>query len=653
MKLHFLSTGPKFPYAYYLGVMTALKVYGDDVTLWLTEEPKSKYFELLKNKVTMRRIKARVDWPALEGQDDHFKRVCIFDHYIWKIVTENGGVIMGLDSITLKRWDDLLGDKEMMVPIDYERWQPGMKSAFSMHGVIVKVNSQIARAIYEDSKKALSGIEVEGDFSAFEDGKLRWGGAGIIPYLNHVGMNLDKVAMADYGLVGGYEHNKHEFYLYERDGKLLHSDARTIPLYASSKREGFVGITEDYVANSDTLLSRLVKGCLTEEELYPSGEGYRFHLLGLVHLPVSERYMGCAFTQKIVKLAKMLIALGHEVILYGAEGSDALCSEFVQTHTLKDIRQQWGDGDNRLECDGLGYDWRKTGFRHDFNSPRTETTQKYYRACIDGINHRKRPDDFLLVMQGTYQRPISNAVNLWLTCEPGIGYRGSFSRFRAFESAYLQNFTYGSEHPKASINGHYYDRVIPNYFDHKDFPFLDKKEDYFLYIGRLVIRKGVMTAVKATEAIDAPLILAGQQSSEIDVSKLPPHCHFIGYVEPEQRASLMGKARAIFVPTLYLEAFGGVNVEAQLCGTPAITTSFGCFPETVQHGVTGFCCDTLQDFVDAAHNVDKLDPRAIRRHAERYLMGNVQWEFQKWFQDLHALYESAMDPAKKGWHRLS
>lgn len=376
----------------------------------------------------------------------------------------------------------------------------------------------------------------------------------------------------------------------------------------------------------------------------------RFHLLGLVHLPVSERYMACAFTQKIVKLSTMLLSLGHEVFLYGAEGSDTPCTEFTQTHSLSDIRREWGEGDNRFE---IGYDWKSGGFKHDINAARTPTTQRYYQSCIEEISSRKRSDDFLLVMQGYYQKPISDAVKLWLTCEPGIGYRGSFTRFRAFESAYLQNFTYGSEHPGKGINGHYYDRVIPNYFDCKDFPFLGKKEDYFLYIGRLIVRKGVMTAVKATEAIGAELILAGQQSSEIDVEKLPPHCRFVGYVEPEQRAGLMGRARAVFVPTLYMEAFGGVNVEAQLTGTPVITTNFGVFPETVAHGVTGFCCNTLQDFVDAARDVDKLDPCIIRKHAERYLMNNVKWEFQRWFKDLHILWESAHIEGKKGWHRLS
>jgi len=127
------------------------------------------------------------------------------------------------------------------------------------------------------------------------------------------------------------------------------------------------------------------------------------------------------------------------------------------------------------------------------------------------------------------------------------------------------NYTYGGEHGKACINGHYYDRVIPNYFDAKDFPFRAEKEGWFFYIGRMISRKGVWTAIRATEAIGAKLVLAGQTSPEINVKELPSHCEFIGYVEPEQRADLMGRAKAVFVPTLYLEAFGGVNAESQLC----------------------------------------------------------------------------------------
>jgi glycosyltransferase involved in cell wall biosynthesis len=342
--------------------------------------------------------------------------------------------------------------------------------------------------------------------------------------------------------------------------------------------------------------------------------------------------MACAFTQKIVKLSKMLLELGHEVILYGAETSDAPCTEFVQTHTLSDIRREWGEGDNRF---AVGYNWKKSGFKHDFNTARTQAYGQFNAKAIVEIDKRKKDDDYLLLTQGRYQQPVSDKVNIYMTCEPGIGYRGSFCRFKAFESQYLMNFTYGSQHPFRSIDGAHYDRVIPNYFDAKDFPYQSEKEDYFLYVGRIIKRKGIQYAIDAVGHVGGKLFLAGQDGGEGILQSLPSHVKFIGYLEPHERAKMMGGAKAVFVPTVYLEAFGGVNVEAQLCGTPVITTNFGVFPETVVHGETGFRCNTMNDFVNAARGVGALFPHLIRDHAERYLMENVKWEYEKWFEDIY------------------
>jgi len=422
------------------------------------------------------------------------------------------------------------------------------------------------------------------------------------------------------------------------------------------------------VANSNTLYGELVKKLLPEKVWNPFNEPvwgismdtslpfrkmdkkFRFHLLGLVHLPTSEKYMGCAFTQKNVKLAKMLLDLGHEVYLYGAEGSDAPCTKFIQTHTLSDIRREWGEGDNRFE---IGYDWEHKQFKHDINDKPTLTTLKYYSNVVKFINENKRDDDFLLVTQGTYQKPIADAVNLELTCEPGIGYRGSYTKYRSFESTYIQNFTYGSEHPRQSINGAYYDRVIPNYFDEKDFPYHEKKEDYYLFMGRLITRKGLDTAIKAVKAIGGRLIVAGQKSDETPKTLFnDPVVEYAGYADAPKRAELMRNAKAVFCPSTYLEPFCGVFAESNLCGTPVITTNFGAFTDYVINGLNGFRCDTLQDFVDAARNVDKLKPKIIRKYAEKFTLERVKLQYQKWFQELYRVYESIKDKDKKAWHYL-
>jgi glycosyltransferase involved in cell wall biosynthesis len=391
---------------------------------------------------------------------------------------------------------------------------------------------------------------------------------------------------------------------------------------------------------------------------------FRFHLLGLVHLPCSKTYMSCAFTQKNHKLSRMLLALGHEVIYYGSEGSDVPCTKFVQTHTLNDIKREWGDGDNRFE---LGYDWTNTDFRHDFNSPRTDATLKFYKNTIDYINANKRPDDFLLCTQGVYHSPIVDAVGLFLVCEPGIGYRGSIKgRYRAFESSYIQNFTYGSEHPYESINGSYYDRVIPNYFDPNDVEYCDQKDDYYLFIGRMIKRKGILTAALACKHLNKKLIIVGQgahvdkegwlvPNTDPDFRLEPGTWEYFGYAGVEDRKRLMGGAIATFTPTEYLECFAGTHVESMLHGTPPITTNFAVFPGIIPdhlNGIVGFRCNTLQDFVDAAIKAKDLDHKKIREYGEMFLMDNVAMQFQQWFDDLYNVYESTIDSSKKGWHRV-
>lgn len=386
---------------------------------------------------------------------------------------------------------------------------------------------------------------------------------------------------------------------------------------------------------------------------------YRFHLLGLVHLPCKKEYMSCAFNQKNHKLARMLLSLGHEVWFYGPEGSDVPCSKFIQTNTLSDIRKAWGDGDNRFE---IGYDWTNSDFRHDFTGKKSDAWNKFNQVAITTIRKEKRDDDFLLCTQGIYQKPIADAVDLFLTCEPGIGYRGSCQKFRAFESSYIQNFTYGSEHPFECINGSYYDRVIPNYFDPEDIRYVADKGDYFLFIGRMIKRKGIITADLVCRHLGKKLIIAGQGAHVDPDGRLIPNespdfilepgtWEYVGYVGVEKRKKLMASAIATFAPTEYLECFAGTHIESMLSGTPVITTNFGVFPGTVVNGVNGFRCNTLQDFIDAAKNVASLSPTGVRNSAEKYLMDNVKLEYQRWFDDLYNVYESARDNSQQGWHR--
>ncbi len=51
----------------------------------------------------------------------------------------------------------------------------------------------------------------------------------------------------------------------------------------------------------------------------------------------------------------------------------------------------------------------------------------------------------------------------------------------------------------------------------------------------------------------------------------------------EERLALLGNAKSVLMPTYYLEPFGGVHVEAQLCDTPVITTDWSAFPPCMRN----------------------------------------------------------------------
>lgn len=356
----------------------------------------------------------------------------------------------------------------------------------------------------------------------------------------------------------------------------------------------------------------------------------RFHLLGLAHVETNKNNTACAYTQKIVKLAKIIKNFGHTLYFYGVEGSEVECDEFIQVSSKDVLLQTYGD-----------YDKAKDFFKHN---PKDLAHLTFNENAIKEILKRKEKGDILLCPMGNYQQPISDAVKI-LTVESGIGYTGVFSKFRVFESYAWMHHVYGLMKVE---DGAWYDAVIPNYFDVDDFPYKEKKQDYLLYFGRIINRKGVLVASEVAKATGNTLYIVGQGSLENPQEGIhlenQNHIVYMPAVGAKERAELLGNAKAVLMPTYYLEPFGGVNVEAQLCGTPVITSDWGAFPETVLQGVTGYRCRTFEEFCWSVDNISNIKPSNCREWAEKnYSLDRIGKMYEEYFQRINRLFG-------KGWY---
>jgi glycosyltransferase involved in cell wall biosynthesis len=343
----------------------------------------------------------------------------------------------------------------------------------------------------------------------------------------------------------------------------------------------------------------------------------RFHILGLPHTVTSKEYTACAYTQKVLKFGKMMKALGHEIIHYGHEDSSLVCDEHVTTVTNADLEKAYGN-----------HDWRKNFFKFDMNDHAYKT---FFANTIREVGKRKKKYDFLLPFWGLGHKPVCDTHSDMIVVEPGIGYGSDhFARWKIFESYAIYHAYCGLKNV-TNCKQDWYEVVIPNYFDPQDFTFQEKKEDYFLYLGRVYSGKGIEVAIQVTEKIGAKLVVAGQT----DGRKLPSNVEYVGYADTEKRRKLMSGAKGSFLASMYVEPFGGVQVENLFSGTPTITTDWGAFVENNVHGLTGYRCRTFADFVRAAQDIGKIDPHNCHKFAmENFTLDRVGLMYEKYFQDV-------------------
>jgi glycosyltransferase involved in cell wall biosynthesis len=175
--------------------------------------------------------------------------------------------------------------------------------------------------------------------------------------------------------------------------------------------------------------------------------------------------------------------------------------------------------------------------------------------------------------------------------------------------------------PRMGLN---YQATVYNGIDVDSYKFYEtpNEEPYLAFLGRLSPEKGPHLAIEIAKRTGWRLKMAGKVDivdQEFYETELKPHIdgeqiQYVGEANHVQKNTLMGGAVATLFPITWKEPFGLVMVESMASGTPVIGMKLGSAPEVINHGKTGFLCETVDQCVEALGRIYDIDRADCRQH---------------------------------------
>jgi len=372
----------------------------------------------------------------------------------------------------------------------------------------------------------------------------------------------------------------------------------------------------------------------------------KLHIFGLPHTQTTDEYSHCAYTGKIKRFSPMMRSVGYDVYHYGVEGADSGATKQIDVISQREwksiltrmAKSIWPD---RKEEELFS----KKDFFQDFVRPNSElyvTFNKYLE--YDLLKNYEEGDIICLPFGYAHEDALSKQFKHAIKVESGIGYDHSYQPYRIFESYAWYHYTAGKQNV---FYGNDYWFVIPNYYDVNEWTFNQSPEKYVAFMARLIDTKGLSIFVEMAKARpDMKFIMCGQ--GDPTPWLVAPNIEYREPIHGKARSDFLGGATAFFAGSRYIEPFGGVAVEAQLCGTPVLASAFACFPETIEHGMTGFNCHTLGDFLvglEVIESNEMIDRSYVRYRASQfYDMYKVAHQYDSAFRQIKDV------SFEKGWY---
>jgi glycosyltransferase involved in cell wall biosynthesis len=180
------------------------------------------------------------------------------------------------------------------------------------------------------------------------------------------------------------------------------------------------------------------------------------------------------------------------------------------------------------------------------------------------------------------------------------------------------------------------------------YTFAKEKDDYVVFLGRMVPCKGPHLAIQAARRAGIRLKLAGEtQPAFMDYWErqvLPEidgdWVEYVGEADFAAKNDLFSRARALLFPIQWEEPFGLVMIEAMACGTPVLAFSGGAVSEVVKDGVNGWICTDVDDMAARIAALD-VAPESCREFVEQsFSVRRMTSRYVRLYQRLQARAEA-------------
>jgi glycosyltransferase involved in cell wall biosynthesis len=136
--------------------------------------------------------------------------------------------------------------------------------------------------------------------------------------------------------------------------------------------------------------------------------------------------------------------------------------------------------------------------------------------------------------------------------------------------------------------------VVPNFIDVAEVEPNYENRDYILYLGRMLIKKGVMTLIRAMKANRNRNLKIAGVGPDLDAAKALAarerldNIEFTGFLSGNELQEAISGALAIVVPSELYENCPMSILEAFAHGKPVIGSHIGGIPEQITHGENGY-----------------------------------------------------------------